>query len=270
MDLIIILILILGVMFFRDYIFVVIKNFHKILYYFPIDTFDYVKNKKWQLWDGFGIRMFCGYFGSGKSMLASKYVHDCYVKYKDSPTPLNILSNIPLSIPYTQLVNVQQLYDVEENTIIFIDECNTLFNARDWKNFPTEFVYQLCQNRKKHVMLLMTAPRFHLVDKSIRDVTQWVYQCRHPFWRFHFISIFDGWDFENCPNINMIRPLGRCGYFASNKWYSYYDSFAIIDNTIKAEFLSKEEILRNRQGSFDTSIIDEKHKSKRYRSREKK
>lgn len=231
-------------LYFRTFV----LNFHNVILYSPKDIFKYIKNKQWSKWGGFGIRMFCGYFGSGKSMLASKYVCDNYKKYKDSDTPLTILSNIPLAIPYTELKNINQILEVEENTIIFIDECNTLFNARNWKDFPTELVYQLCQNRKKHIMLLMTAPRFHLVDKSIRDVTQFVYQCVHPFWRFHFVFVYDGWEWENCPNINMLKCKDRYGVFAKDKYYHNYDSFAIIDNVKKEEFLSKEEILSNRAG----------------------
>lgn len=241
----------------------IIFNIHRIIYYGLKDSITYIKDKKWRLWSGFGIRMYCGYFGSGKSMLASKYVCDMYDKYKNSPTPLTVISNIPLRVPYIQLSNFQQITDVTENTIIYIDECNTLFNARSWKDFPVELVYQLCQNRKKHILLLMTAPRFHLVDKSIRDVTQFVYQCRRPFWRFHFVSVFDGWDFENAPNLSFLRSLDNYGVFASDKFYKNYDSFAVIDNVKKEEFLSKEEILSNRQGvCYQPDMIDKKHRKK--------
>lgn len=229
-------------------------NIHWVILYAPKDLFNFIRNREWSKWGGFGIRMFTGYFGSGKSMLASKFIVDSYYRYKDSDTPLNIISNIPLSIPYTQLVNISQIIDVEENTIIFIDECNTLFNAREWKDFPIELVYQLCQNRKKHIMLLMTAPRFHLVDKSIRDVTQYVYNCVHPFWRIHLVSVYDGWDVENAININMVRSIRRYGVFARNKYYKNYDSFAIIDNVKKAEFLDKKEILENRGSVYNPNV----------------
>lgn len=237
-------------------------NIHLVGYYSIMDIFKYIIEKKWKLWNGFGIRMYCGYFGTGKSMLASKYICDQFRKYEKTDTPITVLSNIPLSIDYIPLKNIQQILDIPENSIIFIDECNTLFNARAWKDFPTELVYQLCQNRKKHIMLIMTAPRFHLVDKSIRDVTEFVYQCKRPFWRIHVVSVFDGWEWENCPNINMLRPLNRYGIFAKNEYYDNYDSFAVIDNVKKVEFLSKEEILNNRRGDFiDSSTIE---KSKKY------
>lgn len=223
-----------------------IFNFNNVLLYAPKDIINYIKNKEYAKWKGFGIRMYCGYFGTGKSMLASKYICDNYRKYKKSETPLTVISNIPLNIDYTPLVNINQILECPDNTIIFIDECNTLFNARSWKDFPVELVYQLCQNRKRKIMLIMTAPRFHLVDKSIRDVTEYVIECKRPFWRVHLLDIFDGWERENAININMIKPLSRSSVFALNKYYDNYDSFAIIDNVKKEEFLNRSEILNNR------------------------
>ena len=239
-------------------------NLYLVPYYAVKDFTKFIFNKEWTKWGGFGIRMFTGYFGTGKSMLASKYICDNYNRFKDSERPVKVISNIPLSIPYERLVNIKQITDTEENTIIFIDECNTLFNSRSWKDFPVELVYQLCQNRKKHIMLIMTAPRFHLVDKAIRDVTEYVYNCSKPFWRTHIVCCYDGWDLENAVNINLIRPLNRYGVFARDKYYDNYDSFAIIDNVKKSEFLSKEEIVQNRQGVVYNPELNT-HKSRKYK-----
>ena len=50
------------------------------------------------------LRMFTGYpLELGKSMLASKYIVDNYKRYKDSERPVQVISNIPLSIPYQRL-----------------------------------------------------------------------------------------------------------------------------------------------------------------------
>lgn len=233
----------------------IIFNLHNIAIYSVRDILDYLVHRKWRLWNRFGINMFVGYFGSGKSMLASNFVVRAYRKHKNSPTPLTIYSNIQLAVPYVQLANYQQILEAPDNSIIFIDECNTLFNARNWKDFPVELVYQLCQNRKRHIMLLCTAPRFHLVDKSIRDVVDKVYACHHPFWRFHHVNVVDGFELENCPNVNMIRRLTHKWYFITNKYYKQYDTSAIIDNAFKTEFLDKNEIVANRQGQIYGDVV---------------
>lgn len=244
----IIVIAIFLILYISNTIRVLIFNLPILPYYVAKDLIKYLVDKKWKYWQGFGIRMYCGYFGSGKSMLASKFIVDNYNRYN-----VNVISNIPLSIPYTPLVNKSQIENCESNTIIFIDECNTLFNARNWKDFPIELIYQLCQNRKKKIMLIMTAPRFHLVDKSIRDVTQYVYECHKSFWRVHTVQIFDGWERENAINLDLIKPISTYGVFAKDSFYKNYDSFAIIDNVKKEEFLSNQEIVQNRV--YSGSII---------------
>lgn len=244
----IIVIAIFLILYISNTIRVLLWNLPILPYYATKDLIKYLVEKKWKYWQGFGIRMYCGYFGSGKSMLASKFIVDHYNRYN-----VNVISNIPLSIPYTPLVNKSQIENCESNTIIFIDECNTLFNARNWKDFPIELIYQLCQNRKKKIMLIMTAPRFHLVDKSIRDVTQYVYECHKSFWRVHTVQIFDGWERENAINLDLIKPISTYGVFAKDSFYKNYDSFAIIDNVKKEEFLSNQEIVQNRV--YSGSII---------------
>lgn len=248
----IIIIAIVMIIYISTTLRILIANFYILPYYGVKDIVKYLIEKKWKYWQGFGIRMYCGYFGSGKSMLASKFVVDNYNKYH-----VNVISNIPLSIPYTPLVNKSQIENCGNDTIIFIDECNTLFNARNWKDFPVELIYQLCQNRKKKIMLIMTAPRFHLVDKSIRDVTQFVYECHRTFWRVHTVQVFDGWERENAINIDMIKPLLSFGEFARDSYYKNYDSFAVIDNVKKEEFLSNQEIVQNRVYSGNIVVNNE-------------
>lgn len=244
---------------------VLLFNLPIIPYYSIKDLITYLIEKKWEYWQGFGIRMYCGYFGSGKSMLASKFIVDNYNRYH-----VNVISNIPLNIPYTPLVNKSQIENCENDTIIFIDECNTLFNARNWKDFPVELIYQLCQNRKKKIMLIMTAPRFHLVDKSIRDVTQHVYECHKTFWRVHSVDIYDGWERENAINLDLVKPIASYGVFARDSYYKNYDSFAIIDNVKKEEFLSNQEIVQNRTYSGNIIVNNEVNVSKKGLSKNKK
>ena len=236
----------------------IIFNLHNIAVYSVRDVYNYVKYKKWTRWHGFGINMFVGYFGSGKSCLASNFVVDSYYKFKDSATPVTVYSNIELACPYIELSNYQQILEAPNNSIIFIDEINSLFNSRNWKDFPIELVYLLCQNRKRKIMLLCTAPRFHLVDKSIRDVVDKVYSCKHPFWRFHHVNVVDGWELENCPNVNMITRITHKWYFVTNKYYAKYNTDAIIDNAFKTEFLNKNEIVSNRQGQIYGEVALEK------------
>lgn len=205
------------------------------------DIIDYFRCRKWRVWSGFGLRIYVGMFGTGKSLSAVRYVRSQCRKYH-----LNVISNIVLKdIPYTPLINYQQIIDAPPNTIILIDEVSTVFNARSWKDFNINLLFQLLQCRKNRKQLVCTAQRFSHVDKLLRDITAEVIVCRKD-WRICRNYAYDGWDYENTPAQFAIRPLWKFCYVATNKLYNSYDTDEIIDNAKKTDFLSNSEILANR------------------------
>jgi len=216
-------------------------TFVKALRFAPRDIYLYFKEKRWLIWRGFGIRIYVGMFGTGKSLSAVNYVRRNALKYK-----LNVLSNIHLKdIPYTPLVNYQQIIEAPANTIILIDEISTVFNSRSWKDFNINLLFQLLQCRKNRKELVCTAQRFAHVDKLIRDITGEVIVCRKT-WRVCTNVAYDGWDYENSAAQFAIVPLWKYVYCATNDLYNAYDTDEIIDNTKRTDFVSNDEILVRR------------------------
>lgn len=145
----------------------VILNIHRELYYLGLDFYEYIRYRKWNQWNGFGLNIYVGMFGKGKTLSATKYVIANAKRYN-----LNVLSNIKLNgIEYIPLTNWQQIVDCPGNTIILIDEISTVFNARNWKDFNINLLFQLLQCRKNKKEIIATAQRFAHVDKLLRDIT---------------------------------------------------------------------------------------------------
>lgn len=214
----------------------ILFNLHRVAFYLGLDTFQYLKGRKWKEWNGFGLNAYVGYFGKGKTLCASHYVISQAKRYG-----LTVYSNIRLNgIEYIPLKNFQQIIDADGNSIFLIDECSTLFNSRQWKDFPVDLLFQLLQCRKQKKQLILTAQRFAHIDKAIRDITFNVYDCS-KHWRFQHIQIYDGWDYENCMNIQMLGRVGHSWSFVTNKWYESYDTSELIDNAKKTDFISNEE-----------------------------
>lgn len=201
----------------------------------------YFKCRKWRIWNGFGLRIYVGMFGTGKSLSAVRYVRNNALKYH-----LNVISNIVLKdIPYTPLLNYNQIIDAPPNTIILIDEVSTVFNARSWKDFNINLLFQLLQCRKNRKQLVCTAQRFMHVDKLLRDITAEVVVCRKN-WRVCRNYAYDGWDYENTPAQFAIKPLWKFAYVATDTLYDAYDTDEIIDNAKKTDFISNDAILASR------------------------
>lgn len=259
----IIFICLIFIFFFcRKYIFFFIAHLKDNIYYFLKDTYFYFKDKKWKEWNGFGLIFYCGLFGTGKTLSATKYVISMAKKYK-----LNVISNISLKgIEYTPLTNYHQILNAPPYTIIFIDEISTLWNSRDYKNFPTEVLFQMLQNRKSHIQFISTAQRFEHVDKLLRDVASYVVDCR-KFWRFTSNTFYDAYMYERV-NGQFLQPVDTVLSFISDSDYNAYDTNEIIDNVKKTEFISNEEILGRRVDTvFNPLKVGAKGTNKRFRNR---
>lgn len=260
MILIFIIIILLCLKFTRCVIF----NIHREIAYLGLDIFQYFRYRKWNHWNGFGLNIYVGMFGRGKTLSATKYVLSQAKRYK-----LNVISNIKLNgYPYTPLTNWQQIVDAPGNTIILIDEMSTVFNARQWKDFNINLLFQLLQCRKNKKMIVGTAQRFAHVDKLLRDITYEVIDCR-KIWRWQHTVNYDGWDYENCMNHDMLKRTSHNWQFIRNQDYAAYDTSEIIDNAKRTDFISNEEIM-NARGEVQFNELAVSKVSRKFKKRMKK
>lgn len=238
--------------------------FTKLLTAFPQfimhETYDHLMYNycnESSLFNGWGIHLYIGKFGQGKTMTMC---HDALQQCKRYPQ-ISILTNLKLTnFPdHTNILKLNTAKDIEEapkNTIVLIDEIGTIFNSRDFnsgKGSISKSLFQfLCQCRKRRLTIYATVQRFNLLDKQIRDITADVTSCHvfsgHPFSRFNTCKVYDIDDYEMLmTNLNYpIKPIHTYAFIQSNHDRSLYDTSELIAGFMKQEMLSDEEILRNR------------------------
>ena len=229
----------------------------KFLYLKVIDLYRYIKFQEWMNFDGFGLHIYVGMFGSGKTI---SMVEKAYRIAKAFPQ-VKILTNMKLvgfpdHTEIIQLKNYKQIIEMPGDTLILIDEISTILNSRRWdkEGVPPALLGQLLQVRKQKKMLLSTAQRFGHVDKLIRDITFTVIECKTYFKRWTFQISYDGYDYENA---NMMKPaiaIGHYDFLQTDKVRKLYDTWELIDNMKKEEFLSDKDILE-KQGAASNDIV---------------
>lgn len=225
----------------------VIFNAHNIIIYSVRDLWDYFRHKKWRNFSCFGIDMYIGMFGKGKTL---SMVHTARRLYKNYGDSLVFYSNFKLEdIPYVPLVNFNQLVDLGEEMpegiqgyVVLIDEISSVLSHRNYANFPLELIGLLCQQRKKHVYIMCSAQRFFMVDKIWRSITTNVIDC-NKFWRFEHNSFYDAWDYENAMNASLIKRTFHDWWFVKNSDYAGYDTSEMISKTAASDFISNEEAI---------------------------
>ena len=105
----------------------IVRNLTNIYFYGIKDTILYFKERKWEDFNYYGIQMFIGMFGKGKTLSMTHKAQQIYDAFGDR---VRFISNYKLNnIPYIPLENFSQLVDLgeeEENdyvgTVVLIDE----------------------------------------------------------------------------------------------------------------------------------------------------
>lgn len=222
----------------------ILMNPHNMVFYGYQDLFEYFVYKKWTLFTEFGIDMYVGMFGHGKTLSMTHKARQLHKRYGDS---ICFISNYKLiGIPYIPLVNFNQLVDLgTESTqyqgyVVLIDEISSVLSHRNYASFPLELVGLLCQQRKRHIYIMCTAQRFFMVDKIWRSITTNVIDC-NKYWRLQNMVKYDAWELENSMNQKLIQKLSNRWWFVKNSDFNTYDTSQMIDKNMVKDFISNEE-----------------------------
>ncbi len=243
-----------------------------LIKYSCIDTYYYFKEKRYNNLNTGEIVGYVGLFGKGKTLSAVHKVRKLYKKKNDKPVwdrsrkkfvtqKVEIISNVQLlDVPYTSFVSLVQIFQAaEENklkdiqndtltcTLVLGNEFSVQLNSRSFKdNINPLFLNTLLTCRHHHISLYYTAQRFGHVDALLRQVTSYVVDCSKK-WRLMAQYHYDAWDMENATNALLIKPIGRGGFFVTDRDYNAYDTLATVQNLQKkfdrGDMLTDEEIL---------------------------
>lgn len=233
-----------------------IRIFPTFLLYYIYDRLVYKHYKKDRLFYGWGIHLFTGKFGSGKTSLMTIKAYNLCKQYPQLHVVTNLkLKNFPDHTKILPLRTAEDILNAPTNSLVLIDEIGTLFNSRDFssgkKSVPKAVFQHLCQCRKRHLMLLATVQRFNLLDKQIRDITATVTECRssftHPFSRKLTARCYDIEEYEAFQLNPMYIPRMSDSYIyiQTEQYRHLYDTSELIQGLLELEYLSDEEILRN-------------------------
>lgn len=231
----------------------------KLICFWTKDFYLYIKNKGWRRFKGWGMHLFIGRFGAGKTstMVSRAYALCC--KYKELSIVTNLeLKCFPLYTKILPLHSVDDILKAPEACLVLIDEIGTIFNSRDFTNkdsLPKVLFQYLCQCRHRRLMIYGTVQRWNFLDKQLRDITDTVFSSRmvfaHPFSRLAIVFRYDAKEYDDAYNNPMlsINPLGGYLYVQTDKLRKLYDTEALVSNMLRkrsSDFLSDEEILASR------------------------
>jgi len=140
----------------------------------------------------FGLYIFCGEQGGGKTLSAIWYYEKLKQKYERKGLKVNLWSNTPLETPFTP-INFrdvfQTIYDIDETNgdinVIILDELQVYFPRETRDKDKLQAISQMLdvmgQLRKRRVFILGVAQIFGRVDKSFREQALYMINCEKSF-----------------------------------------------------------------------------------------
>jgi hypothetical protein len=220
------------------------------------DFIEYIKTRGWETFEGWGLHVYVGKFGAGKTCSMVQRAYGLASRYKS----LTIVTNLQLfGFPeYTKILPLNAPDDIlnaPDNTLVLIDEIGTIFNSRDFASkdsIPKILFQHLCQCRHRHMMILATSQRWNFLDKQLRDITATVNVTRshfgHPFTRIATVWTYDAveYDLSFTNPMYPVKPLCALVYLQTNKVRSHYDTKEMVSTLLKKSYISDSEILANR------------------------
>ena len=149
----------------------------------------------------FGLYVFCGEQGGGKTLSAIWYMEKLKKQYEKKGFKVNVWSNTPLSMPCYRVGFsdvYQKIYDIDESNndinIFILDELQVYFPRETKNKAKLEVISQMLdvmgQLRKRRVFVLGVAQIFGRVDKSFREQALFLINCKKSFTKRKLINDF--------------------------------------------------------------------------------
>jgi len=173
--------------------------------------------------------MIIGVFGpqrSGKTLFASSIVRYISVLY-----PVQVYANYSLGFEYTRFEKWKDLEEVY-NSIIILDEIVTSADSRNYKSEDQMyFTHLFAQMGKRGNTFFYTAQNKHMVEKRVRDQTDWEINARKNWETGEILySIVD----VQLGELNA-RIIGQYLMKDPSIAYALYDSFEVVKTQLKTE-----------------------------------
>ncbi len=224
------ILLILAIPFFLRLCFCIsVAECLKALPFIIKDKILYVKNREWRKFKEFGIELYLGTFGSGKSISIVRRLLYYHRIYPDVP----IYSNVELyGISYIPLTSFQQVVDLDSQAIVFIDEIGMNFNSREFGKFPMALLDNILQCRHIGLLILGTAQDFDDVDIILRRHISWIHEVKNLGKRLIGVDSYSGYRaYHSNVDYHNIRPDKRSIFYSvSDKLRNSYDTNKLAVN----------------------------------------
>lgn len=206
---------------------------------------DYKEAKKNGLvFSEYGLTLFCGRQGAGKTMAMTEYLERMRKKYPK----VKIYTNYGYKHEDGPITNWRDIVTIRnglDGVIFAIDEIQNEWSSEKWRDFPEFLLSEITQQRKQRIKIVGTSQVFSRVVKQLREQCYEVVECFTFAGRWTFTKAFDAEEYnfvlDNPEKKMKLRRLWRHNFIQTDELRALYDSYARIERLGREKFIPRNE-----------------------------
>lgn len=224
-----------------------IVAYFKRLFTFIIYTVKDIKRDKAlakkgiKIFKPFGMTMFTGPQGSGKTIAMTDYVLDLKAKYPKCKVYANYTID-GMDGKLKSLNDLLKLRNGEDGIVFVIDEIQNEFSTAASKNFPETLLSTITQQRKQRIHIVASSQVFTRVAKPIREQCYCVVDCR-TFWnRWTRVRAYPADEYNSIIDSNAldkkrkIHCVWKKSFIQTDVLRNKYDTYAVVERMSRVGF----------------------------------
>jgi hypothetical protein len=194
----------------------------------------------------YGLTLYCGKQGRGKTVALVEYLERMRVKY---PKAI-IVTNFGYVHQTQTMTDWRDFYTIRngvDGVIFAIDEIQNEYNSSAWKDFPEDLLTEITQQRKQRVKIVATSQVYTRVVKQLREQAAEVIECRTLAGRWTFLRCFDAEDYDMVVNSQStdkkmkMRRKWRKSFVQDAKLRDLFDTYEKVKRMQKTQFIPRHE-----------------------------
>lgn len=198
--------------------------------------------KNGRQFEEYGLTIFCGRQGSGKTVAMTEYLERMRQKYPECI----IITNYFYRGQDRELCGWQDFMNVrngKKGVIFAVDEIQNEWSNDKWKDFPEFLLAEITQQRKQRIKIVATSQIFTRVVKQLREQTFEVVECYTLLGRWTFTKCFDAEDYNSIidkpeKKLKLARKWRR-SFIQTDKFRGLFDSYAKIERLKNTKFIPR-------------------------------
>lgn len=219
--------------------------FLKLGFFILLKFYDlYLRIKNGNEFEEYGVTIYCGRQGAGKTIAMTEYLERMRDKY---PKAI-IITNYGYIHENQSFEDWNDFFTIRndvDGVIFAIDEIQNEFSSAAWNKFPESLLQVITQQRKQRIKIVCTSQIFTRVVKQLREQCNDVVECTTMSSRWTFMKCLDAVDYnqtiDSPTGRDKIRTLYRKSFIQDKNIRSLYDSYEKIEKIGNTEFLNKIE-----------------------------